>query len=119
MPSLKLPDDLSHQALIHVLGYREGWGTWLSAAGATTVDAGRGLQVDASITAFEVAAHGGGIALGRTSLAVKERASGRLIAPFDLEVPVDEAFHLLQPKEGNAHPDAEIFKSWLLSAVSQ
>jgi LysR family transcriptional regulator, glycine cleavage system transcriptional activator len=117
-PQLRSPDDLCHHVLLHVLGYQEGWGLWLNAAKAKGVDPGQGLQLDASLTAFEVAAHGGGVALGRTSLAAKERASGRLITPFDLEVPIDEAFHLLQPADGNPHPNAAIFADWLLSVVA-
>jgi LysR family transcriptional regulator, glycine cleavage system transcriptional activator len=116
---LRTAEDLRHHTLLHVLGYQEGWGIWLKAAGAASVDPGRGVQVDTSLLAFEIAAHGGGVALGRSSLAKKERASGRLVAPFDLEVPIGEAFHLLEPAEGNEHPDAQMFKSWLLSAVSE
>lgn len=118
-PSLDSVEDLRRHRLLHVLGYQEGWGTWLKAAGATTVDPGQGLQVDTSLMAFEMAAHGGGVALGRSSLAGKERRSGRLVAPFDLEVPINEAFYLLQSMEGDPHPDAEAFKSWLLSALSE
>ena len=45
----------------------------------------------------------------------RDRISGRLVAPFALEVPVDEAFHVLQPTEGDVHPDAGIFVAWLRS----
>jgi len=115
--ALATVDDLAHHRLLHVLGYYEGWGTWLQAAGAAQVDAGHGLQLDTSLAAFELAAQGAGVALGRTSLAARERASGRLIAPFGLEVPIDEAFHLLEPSAGPLHPDAARFVSWLLRAA--
>jgi LysR family transcriptional regulator, glycine cleavage system transcriptional activator len=114
---LRQPDDLQAQRLLHVLGYQEGWGTWLQAAGAMSVNPGKGLQFDTSLTAFEVAAQGGGVALGRLSLAKRERASGRLIAPFDLEVPINEAFHLLEPVGRKMHPDASVFIGWLLEAA--
>jgi LysR family transcriptional regulator, glycine cleavage system transcriptional activator len=113
---LTSPDDLRHHRLLHVLGYHEGWGIWLNAARARGVDAGSGLQLDTSLSAFEVAAQGGGIALGRSSLAVRERASGRLIAPFGLEVPIDEAFYLVHTTSPT-HPDAALFTDWLLSAA--
>ena len=119
LPPRPAPDDLRHHSLLHVLGYQEGWGIWLNAAGARAVDPGQGLQLDTSLAAFEVAAHGGGIALGRTSLAAKDRAAGRLVAPFALEVPIGEAFYLLQPTTGTAHPDADLFKAWLLAALPQ
>jgi LysR family transcriptional regulator, glycine cleavage system transcriptional activator len=110
---LKFPDDLGSQRLLHVLGYQEGWGTWLRAAGAIAVNPGQGLQFDTSLTAFEVAAQGGGVALGRHSLATRDRATGRLVAPFALEVPINEAFYVLEPVGRKLHPDAAAFVSWL------
>jgi LysR family transcriptional regulator, glycine cleavage system transcriptional activator len=112
---LKTPQDLRQHRLLHVLGYHEGWGIWLKAAGAKDVDAGSGLHLDTSLTAFELAAQGGGVALGRKSLTAHALASGRLIAPFDLAVPIDEAFHLIQPAGDSRHPDAKAFVDWLLS----
>jgi LysR family transcriptional regulator, glycine cleavage system transcriptional activator len=115
---LSHPDDLEGERLLHVLGYQEGWGTWLQAAGATAVNPGQGLRFDTSVTAFEVAAQGGGVALGRLSLAQREQASGRLVAPFDLELPIKEAFYILQPTDGDIHPDAAPFLDWILGVGS-
>jgi LysR family transcriptional regulator, glycine cleavage system transcriptional activator len=112
---LNRPDDLRHHRLLHVLGYQEGWGIWLKAAGADQVNSGLGLHVDTSLTAFELAANGGGVALGRRSLARHALASGRLIAPFDLDLPIDEAFYVVEPAGSSTHPDAAIFVDWLLS----
>jgi LysR family glycine cleavage system transcriptional activator len=53
------------------------------------------MHVDTSLMAFELAANGVGIALGRTSMSQKEVSSGRLVRPFDLSVPASEAFFLL------------------------
>ena len=116
---LRHPDDLSRHRLLHVLGYQEGWGVWLKAAGTTAVDPGQGLQVDTSLTAFELAAQGCGVALGRRSLAAREQSSGRLVRPFDLEVPITEAFHLLEPAERDPHPDAALFVAWLLETAAR
>lgn len=116
---LKRPDDLQAQRLLHVLGYQEGWGAWLHAAGASAVNTGQGLHFDTSLTAFEIAAQGDGVALGRSSLARRERASGRLIAPFDLELPISEAFYLLEPVGREIHPDASLFITWLSDVAAQ
>jgi LysR family transcriptional regulator, glycine cleavage system transcriptional activator len=115
--ALHTPGDLVDHRLLHVLGYHEGWGIWLKAAGADQVDAGSGLHVDTSLTAFELAANGVGVALGRKSLARHALKSGRLVAPFDLALPIDEAFYLVQPAGNNTHPDAALFVDWLLSVV--
>lgn len=116
---LRHPDDLQAQRLLHVLGYQEGWGTWLRAAGATSVNSGQGLRFDTSLTAFELAAQGGGAALGRSSLAKRERDMGRLVAPFDLAVPVEEGFHLLRPVGKDQHRDASIFADWILAVAAE
>jgi LysR family transcriptional regulator, glycine cleavage system transcriptional activator len=113
------PDDLNAQRLLHVLGYQEGWGTWLQAAGAKSVDPGQGLQLDTSLMAFELARQGGGVALGRQSLSSRARETGRLVAPFDLDVPIDEAFHLLQPVESDIHPDASLFVEWITTVAAR
>ena len=116
---LQTPDDLRHHRLLHVLGYHEGWGIWLKAAAAVGVDSGSGLHLDTSLMAFELAAQGAGVALGRKSLARHATGSGRLIAPFDLAVPIDEAFHLIKPAGGTNHPDADAFVDWLLSVTQE
>ncbi len=113
---LSAPDDLKSHRLLHVLGYQEGWGTWLQAAGAKSVNPGQGLQFDTSLMAFEVAAQGGGVALGRLSISKRDRETRRLITPFDLEVPIDEAFYLLEPVGKQPHTDASKFINWLSEA---
>ena len=116
---LRKPDDLQAQRLLHVMGYQAGWGTWLQAAGAQSVNPGQGIHFDTSLTAFAMAATGGGVALGRLSLARQDRANGRLMAPFDLEVPIGEAFYLLEPIGRNAHKDAALFIDWVRGAAVQ
>ena len=117
--AIRRPEDLASHALLHVLGYEEGWGLWLNAAGVSSdTDKGLGLHFDTSLIAFEVAAKGGGVALGRSSMTGEELASGRLTAPFDLAIPIDEAFHLITPPEETSHPDAQLFRDWLIEEAT-
>jgi len=116
---LSTPADLEQQRLLHVLGYEEGWAAWLKAAGLDHINSGQGIQFDNSLLAFEVAAAGGGVALGRSSMSAKELASGRLVKPFHLAVPVREAFYLMAPLSGSPHPYAEIFRNWLLGEAQK
>jgi LysR family glycine cleavage system transcriptional activator len=109
-----LPEDLAKERLLHVLGYQEGWATWLASAGTRQVDPGSGLWFDTTPMALEVAAQGGGIALGRSSMLERESTSGRLVKPFALELPIEEGFFLVAPEKGLRHPDAAIFREWLL-----
>lgn len=115
---LATPDDLARQMLLHVQGYQQGWGTWLTAARASRVDPGQGLQTDTSLTAYALACEGVGVALGRRSLAVPYRASGRLVAPFALEVPIDEGFFLLQPDTPHPRRDTRPLADWLIAEAA-
>jgi LysR family transcriptional regulator, glycine cleavage system transcriptional activator len=115
---LRAPADLKNHNLLHVIGYQDGWATWLKAAGVLDIDPGGGLQCDTSLVAFELAAQGDGVALGRSSLADRELQSGRLIAPFELAVPVGESFYLVKPRGRMLPIDADLFANWLI-AVAQ
>lgn len=117
-PPLRRPEDLARHRLLHVLGYEEGWAQWLKAAGAGHINAGQGLQFDTSLLAFEVAARGGGVALGRSSMSAREIDSRRLVRPFKLALPIDEAFYLLSPQHGREHPHAALFRAWLLEEAA-
>jgi LysR family transcriptional regulator, glycine cleavage system transcriptional activator len=117
--ALREPTDLRKHTLLHVIGYQEGWATWLSAAGITDIDPGGGLQCDTSLFAFELAAGAGGVALGRSSLVNREIQSGRLMAPFDLAVPIDEAFYLITPTPDALPVDGKLFADWLIGVQKQ
>ncbi len=117
-PPLRSVEDLSNHRLLHVMGYEEGWASWLRHAGAVGVNPGQGIQFDTSLLAFEVAATGGGIALGRRSMSAREIKSGRLVRPFDIAVPIDEAFYLVAARDGPRHPDADRFRNWLLNVAA-
>ena len=114
---LREPSELAQHDLIHVLGYDRGWATWLRAAGADDVDAGGGVHLDTSLMALEMAASGEGVSIARSSLSQPMVDAGRLVAPFDLELPIEEAFHLVATSPAIAHPHAEVFKAWLLEQV--
>jgi len=110
--------DLAKERPLHVLAYQEGWATLLATAGAIHVDPGPGLWFDTTPIALEVAAQGGGMPLGRSSMLERELASGRLVRPFELELPIDEGFFRVAPDMGPRHPDAAIFRDWLLAEAT-
>jgi LysR family transcriptional regulator, glycine cleavage system transcriptional activator len=112
---LKAPSDLKTQMLLHVIGYQQGWATWLKAAEVKGIDAGGGIQCDASLVAFGLAAQNCGVALARSSLIGDNLTGGRLVAPFQLNVPVDEAFYLVSPSQVKSS-SAHAFAEWILAA---
>lgn len=112
---LRRPADLKLHTLLHVIGYQEGWATWLKAAGVDGIDPGSGIQCDTSVAAFALAAHGCGVVLARSSLMGDVIKSKRLVAPFKLAIPVEEAFYLVVSERSLA-PEVEHFVGWLLDA---
>jgi LysR family glycine cleavage system transcriptional activator len=113
--SVETPQDLSKRRLINVLGYEDSWATWLRTA---EVDAD-GLtyqHVDTSLMAYELAAQGWGIALGRTSLVERDLASKRFVQIFDLSVETREGFFLHSPDVQFEHPHAGAFRDWLIAS---
>ncbi|RBO85992.1 LysR substrate-binding domain-containing protein [Marinomonas aquiplantarum] len=108
-------DLLSEHRLLHVLGYEEGWGYWLNQTSTDYHDKGQGIQFDTLISALEMAKLGLGFALGRTSLVSSMLEEGSLIAPFEDKLETSEAFFLTHPVQQYLHPNAEIFKQWILT----
>lgn len=117
--SLRSPAGLLNHKLIHVLGYKEGWALWLKKADVLKAPANPGLQCDTSLIAFELAAQSAGIALGRTSMVEPELQSGRLVAPFELVVPVEEGFHLMSRENAHNARHASAFRTWVLDMVQK
>lgn len=114
-PPLRTPADLAGHTLLHSVGFQDGWPQWLALAGVDgAVDAGRGVHLDTSIMTLALAAEGAGVALARSSFVERELDGGRLVAPFDLVLPTEEAFYVVTPEEPGPHPNAAVFRDWLL-----
>ncbi len=115
---LRRPADLRRFELLHVIGHRYGWPHWLKAAGVDSDGGSHGAQFDISAMALEVAANGGGVALGRGPLVDGHIRSGRLVVPFGPEIPTDEAFYLVAPADRVEHAEAATFRAWLAAELT-
>ena len=85
-----------------------------SAAGVEGVDAERGITVTDSSMLLRAAIAGQGVALARSVLADDEIASGRLVRPFDVDVPAEFAYYLAYPEESADQPVVAAFREWIL-----
>lgn len=109
------PHGLGDVRLLHVDGFRNGWAEWLHHAGVGGhVDAGRGSHFDTAILPIRLACEGLGVALGRWSLIERHIRDGRLVTPFDVSMPVEEAFYVAWPGEVPLRPEATVVRDWLL-----
>lgn len=106
--------DLAAHTLLHVMGYEEGWGYWLSMVGEDRVDPSRGMQFDTLLASLRIAELGQGVALGRSSLVEDLLQEGRLIAPLSQRVEAGESFYLVRRSGIDLSPSTELFVSWLV-----
>jgi LysR family glycine cleavage system transcriptional activator len=116
-PPLATPDDIANHTLLHIIGFEEGWGYWLSQTEHSPIEINQRFQFDTMATALEMAALGAGVALGRTNLVDEMVKSGRLVIPLDQKVATEEAFYLVYASSKLNHPQAAAFRDWLLEEI--
>ena len=112
------PDDLASHTLLHVVGFREDWQVWLTAAKVDGVDPSSGLKFDLIMNALQAAIDGLGVALGRTALVEGDLATGRLVAPFDISLPIEAAYYVVAPERTADRPKIEAFRDWLITTLT-
>lgn len=80
------PADLAGMPLLRSVG--EDWTPWFRAAGLDWPEPASGLSLSDSGMVVQAAIDGHGVALARRSLAMGALRDGRLVRPFDIEVPL-------------------------------
>jgi LysR family glycine cleavage system transcriptional activator len=114
---LRHPDDLAHHTLLHALDGADDWRLWLRAAGVQRIDPTRGPKFDSIPLVLQAAASGAGVGIGRRQLVTAEVDSGRLVAPFDLELPDECAYYFVAPDAAAEQPKVVAFRNWLRAEV--
>jgi LysR family glycine cleavage system transcriptional activator len=120
---LKKPEDLAHHVLLHddamdLVAGGDAWRKWLEAAHvADRVDGSRGPHFSSNILSLEAASQRLGVALALKPLVDADLASGRLCAPFDIEVKPQGAYWLVCPEVIADRPSVTSFRTWLLKQI--
>jgi LysR family glycine cleavage system transcriptional activator len=120
---LKKPEDLAHHVLLHddamdLVAGGDAWRKWLEAAHvADGVDGSRGPHFSSNILSLEAASQKLGVALALKPLVDADLASGRLCAPFEIEVKPQGSYWLVCPEVIADRPSVAAFRSWLLKQV--
>ena len=114
-PPLRMPADLPGHQLVHAIGEREGWGTYLRLAGITGMDPSEGIQCDSLVVALHAAAAGAGSALATAPVADALVASGTLIDLFGRRWPARLAHHLVVPEVADPSREVALVAGWLLT----
>ena len=64
------------------------------------------------------AVSGTGVAISRGPLAAEYLAAGRLVRPFELELPSECAYYFVVPEVSAEQPKIHAFREWLLEEVA-
>ena len=109
----KLPSRPAELAKLRLMSAEgEPWAPWFRAAGVKLGEPRGPLFTDSS-NLLQAVADGGGIGLGRRSLAEGDLRAGRLVRLFDIALPADAANYLVWPK-GKLSANAALLRDWLL-----
>lgn len=121
---LRTPADLKHHVLLHdetgdLYDNESFWNVWLAAAGVTGIDTKRGPHFSHAVLAFEAAIESVGVLASLPALAAEELATGRLVTPFELRVPISSAYYLVCQENIATRPAVAAFNSWLLAEAAR
>ncbi len=106
--------DLRRATLIHITPASEDWQAWLDRSGIDGIEPTGGLRFDTMQLAFEAAAMGLGVALGRRPLVDRELASETLVTTGHEAVAAETAYWLVSSEAAERRPDLLGFRRWLL-----
>src|SRR5438874_2319998 len=113
-------EDLARHVLLHddamdLVAHGNAWQKWLEAAGvADRVDGSHGPHFSSNILSLEAASQKLGVALALKPLVDDDIESGRLCAPFKVELKPQSAYYLVCPEVIAGRPAVAAFRKWLL-----
>ena len=111
-------DLLSGVPLIHLTSVSADWNYWFRARGMEVpASIEGGLRIDTMQMAFDAAARGLGVVLGRWPLVEDEIESGRLVPLAGQKIASDSGYWLVTSQTEFQKPEVKLFRSWLLSEL--
>src|SRR5436190_1535939 len=124
-PPIRELADLANHTLLHddamdLVAHGHAWEKWLELAGvADKVDGTRGPHFSSNILSLEAASQKLGVALALRPLVDADLASGRLVAPFTVELKPQSAYYLVCPEVIAERPAVVAFRKWLLGQANK
>ncbi|MEO8264363.1 MAG: transcriptional regulator GcvA [Ilumatobacteraceae bacterium] len=115
---LRQPADLVNQVLLQVYTAADEWAVWLDAAGVPEVGGQGAPRFDSYLLALEAAMEGQGVAIVPRFLAAADLRSGRLVAPFALDVPQPRRWYLVCRRQRRDDRQVRAFREWLAAEIA-
>lgn len=120
---LRTLDDLAFHTLLHDDTNYVGnpkWSKWLTLQGVAGVNPNRGLHFNHVSLALDAAVDAQGVLLSIKPLAQADIDAGRLCIPFDLPMPLENAYYVFRPQIAQSNQRAcDVFVKWLLEEAHQ
>ena len=113
------PDDLAGHSLLHVTSVSEDWAVWADLAGLDGQRFADGPRFDTLDMAFNAAAEGVGIAIGRLPLIAADLAAGRLVTLLGPPRPCRTGYWLITRQDARTRPEAALFREWIDSEIAK
>lgn len=114
--AINTPEDLLHHPAIHILGFDDHWGRYLSAFSLQPTDRGQRLMTDTSTAAIEMVASGLGCAVVIERFAAQAMETGRAIHMAGPAVSLGQSHYFVQPAQTSpVPPGTELLKTWIRS----
>ena len=104
--------DLMNFALLRLDDW-SAWSRWFDAAGSSA-PVMRGPVLNQASMLIDAAIDGQGVALARTALAARDLINGRLVAPIDVSLRMQNTYWIVCPKATSNSPKIKTFRDWLL-----
>jgi LysR family glycine cleavage system transcriptional activator len=117
-PPLGRPSDLAGHVLLSSQHRPRDWPLWLAAAGITTLEAKGAISFDNAALAYQAAIDSLGVVMAQRALIEEDLNNGRLIAPFERQVPTQGAYYLAFPPGRPKPPRVAAFEAWLLELAA-
>jgi DNA-binding transcriptional LysR family regulator len=118
--ALRLPADLRHHTLLHVITESSDasvvpleWQAWLQAVGESTFEAEATLTFSTYDTAVAAALEGQGVLLGRRPLTDGLLEQGRLVAPFKGQMASARGYFVVLDAVAARRPAVAALVTWL------
>lgn len=117
-----VPADLARAPLLHqddtaFLNPAIDWPAWFRAAGLPPRFSA-GARFSQADHAIDAATAGGGVVLGRISLAERDLREGRLVIPYDIALTTEAVYRVVYPAGAETRPQVRRFIDWLSREVT-
>ncbi|MGB0659226.1 MAG: LysR substrate-binding domain-containing protein [Mangrovicoccus sp.] len=92
------------------------WARWAALHGLDLrADLSAAMSFEQTATAIDAAVAGQGVVLGQIAMMEDELASGALVVPFDLRLPLSTPYSLLWSRAALEKPGGATFRDWLIA----